>query len=108
MRPILVKSYGNIYPVPYECFLEVEEALLAWHIEDAVFYEKDMVRISFEGDYFPCDEVGEIFKKYHNKDTQGKLDCMDLEAWTLTRHSYQALEMYRVNTSTLDKALENV
>ncbi len=108
MRPILVKVYGSLYPVPYECFLETENILLAWHIEDAVFYENEMVRISFEGDYFPCDEVGELFRNYHNEKTEGKLDCIDLEAWTLTRHSYQSLAMYRVNTASLDKALENV
>ncbi len=108
MRPVIMKVYGNLYPVDKTCFEEVEQVLTAWNIEDSVFYEKDMVRISYEGEYFPCDEVSEILKSYHAETTEGKLDCMDLEEWTLARYSFKKNKEYKYNKATLDKALEGI
>ncbi len=109
MRPILVKVYGNLFPVPRECYSLCEAVLQAWNledIEDILFYEKDMVRFSFEGDFFPCDEIVEVLKSFDNSQTEGKLDCIDVEEWTLTRHFFKKDEEYRVNTASLNHALE--
>lgn len=106
MRPILEKAYGNLYPVTEECYNQAYTILSSWNIEDAVFLEKDMLRFSYEGDYFPCDEIAECLRSFHTKETQGKLDCMNIEDWTLTRHSYILGGDYHSNTATLNKALE--
>ncbi len=111
MRPILVKVYGNLYPVNEECFLQCEKVLSAWNIENidtALSFEKDMLQFSFEGDYFPCDEISEILIEIHNKSsqTQGKLDCINIEDWTLTRHFFNLATPHRVNTASLNNALE--
>ncbi len=106
MRPILVKAYGNLHPVERACFEEAEHILEAWGISDAVFYEGDMVRFSFEGDYFPCDEIAQLLKKFHTIHTEGKLDCMNLEDWLLTRHFFKENGEYHTNTATLNKALD--
>ena len=48
--------------------------------------DKDLLRISYEGVYFPLDEVLAILDQHLTPQSQGKLDYLDLEAWTLTRH----------------------
>ncbi len=109
MRPVLIKVYGNLYPVPQECHTLCGRVLQSWNLEDieeVLFYEGDMVRFSFEGDFFPCDEIAEILKSFDTVHTEGKLDCIDVEEWTLTRHFFKKNEAYRVNTASLNHALE--
>ncbi len=101
-----MKAYGNLYPIPENSLERAEQILQSWNIDEAVFYEKDMLRFSFEGDYFPCDEIAELLKEFHTNGVQGKLDCIDIEEWLLTRHSYKVDGTYHSNTATLDKALE--
>ncbi len=48
--------------------------------------ENDMLRICFEGIYFPVEETLECITKHLHTTSQGKLDIIDLEAWTLTPH----------------------
>ncbi len=111
MRPVLAKVYGNLYPVPQDCYKFCFEILQRWNMEELdeiVFYEKDMIRFSYEGDYFPCDEIVEVLKDFDNENTEGKLDCIDVEEWTLTRHFFNKNEEYRVNTASLNHALEKV
>ncbi len=106
MRPVLVKVYGNLSPVPEECYTQALAITQAWNLEDVVELNKDLLLFSYEGDYFPCDEIAELLKNYHNDETQGKLDCINMEEWTLTRHFFNLNEPHRVNTASLDYALE--
>ncbi len=109
MHTVLIKVYGNLYPVPEECYTQCEQVLQAWQIDnrdEILFYEKDMIRFSFEGVHFPCDEIVEILKDFHNSSTEGKLDCIDVEEWTLTRHFFTKNQAHRANTASLNHALE--
>ncbi|MBO6002394.1 MAG: hypothetical protein J6P53_02735, partial [Mailhella sp.] len=67
--------------------------------------KKDMLVISFEGDAFPDEEVIDALKPFMREETRGKLDVMDLEAWTLRRWTFSGREA-NVNTVTLNKALD--
>ena len=105
MRPVIVKAYGALSPATEQTFQAVRSVLKDWYIPEAVELKGDMVRISYEGDSFPEDEVVEALKPFLCDDSEGKLDILDLEAWTLHRYffDYGRLRDHRV---TLDKALE--
>ena len=47
-----------------------------------------MARVSFEGVYFPVDEVLAALARHLRPEHQGKLDVLDLENWRLTRHLF--------------------
>lgn len=91
-RDPLLKVYGHIYPVDNEDF-----AALAHACADAlpdtedipvIEMDGDMVRISFEGVYFPVDEVLAALNLLLRPGHQGKLDVLDMEGWRLTRHVF--------------------
>lgn len=90
-QPVLLKVYGNLFPVASDiladlapclaaCLPEPETAPAAW--------AGGLLTIAFEGIYFPLAEVLEIMAA--RKGAQGKLDLLDLEAWRLRRHSFAA------------------
>lgn len=89
---ILVKVYGAFHPAGNATFDAVaasgRDAM--GQEEDWLFLEGDMLRISFEGHYFPLDEALEALKAALPKEAEGRLDYLDLEAWTLTRHVLQS------------------
>lgn len=95
MRPILIKVYGNFYPA---------EKLIAHNLRqicardygsaegaESVSLEHDLLLISFEGIFFPIEDVTVELNKWLTEcarqgiKIKGKLDVLDLEKWTLTR-----------------------
>lgn len=91
MREPLVKAYGHVYPAD----AALEESLRAAlrdtlpDNDDVPLLERDgdMLRISFEGSYFPEDDVVAALRAAPGT-LQGKLDVLDLENWRLTRHAF--------------------
>lgn len=57
---------------------------------EIVVLEDTLLRISFEGIYFPVEEVLAYIRKNIEPDWTGKLDVLDLEAWTLDRHVFES------------------
>ena len=106
MRPVIVKAYGALDPAGKEALEAVSAILESWFIDDAAELEGSMLRISFEGDVFPDEEVVQALTPYLCESSWGKLDVMDLEAWTLRRWSFAGGELH-ANTTTLDKALDS-
>lgn len=91
--PVLLKVYGNFHPadVALEAALRAalaEDGLLQPAQPDIPVLERsgDMLRISFEGPYFPADDVLDAVRRHGGADLCGKLDIIDLENWRLTRH----------------------
>ncbi len=105
MRPVIVKAYASFYPATEEVLRSVVSVLSGWFIEDAAELKNDMLVISFEGDAFPDEEVIGALRPFMREETRGKLDVMDLEAWTLRRWIFAGREA-SVNTVTLNKALD--
>ena len=75
----------------YAAFLHADDRVLAavemagqsamGHEAPWLFLEDGVLRISWEGVYFPLEEIlGAL-----SSNTEGKLDYLDLEDWTLTR-----------------------
>ena len=91
-RYTLLKVYGQVYPVNNDFDAALEQACAdAMPDEDDVPVlerDGDMARISFEGTYFPLDEVLLALTTHIQPAHKGKLDVLDLEAWRLTRHIF--------------------
>lgn len=105
MRPVIVKAYGAFSPATEEVFLAVYAVLKDWYIPEAVELKGDMVRISYEGDSFPAEEVVDALRPFLCEKSEGKLDILDIEAWTLHRYFFDH-GLLRERKATLDKALE--
>ena len=69
-----------------DCLSALHKLCREWYLEESVFsLEDNILQISYEGDYFPYEEVAKILAKYVSQTSKGKLDYIDLEAWTLQR-----------------------
>lgn len=90
-QPVLLKVYGNLYPADAAAHAVLARACATCvpdGTDEVVTLEGDLVRISFEGLFFPVDEVLEALAATLKPEQKGKLDVLDLEAWTLTRHLF--------------------
>lgn len=105
---ILVKVYGAFYPAGTDCLAAVREAGrdAVGHEEPWLFGEDGMVRISFEGVYFPLDETLAALERTLPDNAEGRLDYLDLEAWTLTRHVLAPGRAIDVATRSLNHVLD--
>ncbi|MDD2967138.1 MAG: hypothetical protein PHN64_06625 [Desulfovibrionaceae bacterium] len=106
-----IKVYGHCYPAPaslYEALLALSgEAIGA---EDSnipvVEQEGDMVRLSFEGDYFPVEDMLQCLAAHLSPQCEGKVDVLDLDAWTLVRHSIVGAEVHSAPARSLNHVLD--
>ncbi len=89
MVPVQVKVYGAFSPAPAECDPRVGAAGAGavGQSEPWLFREGDQLRISFEGVWFPWEDVLEALGRCLGPEARGKLDVLDLDAWTLARHT---------------------
>lgn len=93
-RPLL-KVYGHIYPADEDLRAALAEAC-ADALPDGdsgvplLEFAGDMIRISFEGAYFPVEDVLRAVEPHLTPARKGKLDVLDMEAWRLTRHAFEA------------------
>ena len=71
--------------------------------EDIIALQGDTLLISYEGMAFPLEDVVVALE---GSVLTGKLDFLDLEAWTLTRHIWKDGHMMR-RTGDLNAALES-
>lgn len=92
MREPLFKVYGHVYPADavLENALETALADALPDNDDVPLLERDgdILRISFEGSYFPEEEIVHVLRAAHGS-LEGKLDVLDMENWRLTRHAFQ-------------------
>ena len=65
----------------------------------------DLLSIGYEGDAFPDDEIVDALKPFFCEKSWGKLDVIDLEAWTLHRYTFTGGQL-NDHIATLDKALD--
>lgn len=89
MKQIHIKIYGAFHPVP-ETVDAGLETLQAQIIGDEPWFYRtnDMVNISYEGIWFPVDDALDILRATLPPKATGKLDVLDMDGWTLTRHQW--------------------
>lgn len=106
MRPVIVKAYGALSPATQETYEAVCAVLESWFMDtETIELTGDMLTIGYEGDAFPDDEVVDALRPFFCERSWGKLDIIDLEAWTLHRYSFAGGQLSD-HTATLDKALD--
>lgn len=90
MEHILCKVYAAFSPVTTKELGEMEKAgeSAIGSGDPWLLAEGDLLRISFEGAYFPLEEILEVLKGVLSAEATGKLDYLDMENWTLTRYVY--------------------
>ena len=83
----LVKVYASFSPVGENCRDSVATVgrQAVGCDEPWLFMENGLLRIAWEGIWFPLDDVLAILAIHLSPDAEGKLDFLDMEAWTLTR-----------------------
>ena len=90
MERILVKVYAGLHPADTACADSVRRAGAA-AVQDSgevwLFHERDLLRISFEGMYFPEEEVLAALEACLPAQAQGRMDVLDLENWELRRYA---------------------
>lgn len=101
--PVAIKVYAAFYPVSGPCLgLDTLDGLYPSD-EEWLLYEDDMLRVSFEGLVFPHEEVLSLLKEWLPPEASGKMDVIDLEEWTLTRHVWEG-----GNFTTASRSLNQV
>ncbi len=89
---VLYKVYGAFFPVEEATYnalaLAGRDAISATD-DPWLFFEKDMVRFSFEGIHFPTDDICDELARVLPFSATGKLDVLDLDAWNLLRHQWK-------------------
>jgi len=108
MERILVKVYAGLHPADAACAEAVRQAGgAAFHNsgEAWLFHEGDVLRISFEGLYFPEDEVFAALESCLPPYAQGKMDVLDMEGWELRRYARED-GSFRLSCRGLNQVLE--
>ncbi len=100
-----LKVYGHIYPANSILERELSEALESAICDDIshdiplLEREKDMLRISFEGRYFPEEDVIDVLKRHLKHEHRGKLDILDMDDWRMRRYLFDGGELVRKEAS---------
>lgn len=110
-RFIPLKIYGYLWPTDATLSAELAPIVAAAMPqpvgkEDPILeLDGDLLRIAFEGTHFPHQETLEAISARLMPDSQGKLDILDLEAWTLTRHIFRGTE-HTAHSASLNDAMD--
>ncbi len=107
MIPVQIKVYGAFSPVGEDAATRVAAAGsgAVGQPEPWLFREGDLLRISFEGIWFPWEDVWDALRETLAPAARGKLDVLDLDAWTLTRHTLDEQGVH-VSTRPLNHVLD--
>ena len=108
MTRTLVKVYAAFAPASADVLAAVENAgreAMGHEGTPWAFLEGNMLRISWEGLYFPLEDVLCALSATLARDAEGKLDYLDLEAWTLTRCTPQ-VGGFHSSTRSLNQILD--
>ena len=84
----------------------VNAVLDSWYVEGAAELAGDLLRISHEGEYFPAEDVVNVLTPFLRQESRGRLDEIDLEAWTLRRWFFDYGRVM-LRKASLDQALES-
>lgn len=85
-QPILLKVYGGLRPVSAALHAAISEiAFAAMPSEASILLDGEWLEISFEGIYFPVDELIMAIETAEITNLNGKIDVLDIENWQLRR-----------------------
>lgn len=93
MREEPCKTYGHLFPADLHAVEAVNAVCRDWNMPECTELDGDIFRISFEGVFFPLDDVLEALKPLLLPGSAGKIDLIDMEAWTLTRAAFSGTQV---------------
>ena len=93
MRQEPCKTHGHLFPADGRVLDAVNAVLTDWNIPECTELEGDIFRISFEGVFFPLDDVLDALRPLLCAESSGKIDLIDMENWTLTRAAFSGAEI---------------
>lgn len=105
MNPVIVKAYGWLKPANEDCAKALEHVLESWYISNAIETDGPLLRIAHEGVHFPAEDIMLAMVPFLGTQSEGKLDVLNLEDWTLTRYTWPG-GIWQRRESSLDRALE--
>jgi len=108
MKRVLVKVYADLHPAEAACADFVRQAASAAIHDNGeawLFHERNLLRISFEGLYFPENEVIAALAACLPAHAQGKMDVLDLEGWELRRYARED-GTFRLSSRGLNEVLD--
>ena len=79
MREEPCKTYGHLFPADQHIADAVGAVLSDWNIPECTELEGDIFRISFEGVFFPLDDVLDALRPLLCAESSGKIDLIDME-----------------------------
>ncbi len=90
MQKPSLKVYGYVEPASGVMYETLQKVLASAFVPpEALSFSPPSLFFSYEGEYFPLEEVLTCMAPLLDGAAQGKLDYIDMEAWTLTRHFFQ-------------------
>ena len=108
MERILVKVYAGLYPADAACADAVRQAggtVVHDSGDPWLFHQRDLLRISFEGLYFPEQAVLAALEACLPAHAQGKVDVLDVEGWELRRYA-RVDGTFRLSRRPLNQVLD--
>ncbi|GFM31966.1 hypothetical protein LN040_06665 [Desulfovibrio subterraneus] len=84
MEHIIIKVYGSVTPAGEDMLHAVQQVA-----EESVSLEGNMLLVSHEGVYFMIEDFIEALKPHLGKGSEGRIDYIDMDEWTLTRYRIQ-------------------
>lgn len=90
-QPVLMKVYGNLTPAGSGLARVINDLCSQCcpvPEEPVCNLAGDLLTISWEGIYFPVEDVAEVMTEQLRREQMGKLDLLDLENWRLTRYQF--------------------
>lgn len=106
-QPLLLKTYGNLAPASaalagkLEC---IASAGIPVQENPIISLHASLLTISFEGIWFPWEEILDCILAQLDPLQEGRLDIIDIEHWRLTRHIF-ANGLMTVNSAPLNNIL---
>lgn len=90
MRNRIVKVYGHLRPCLPEWLGPMQGSLgiLGEEADGVLHISGELLNISYEGVYFPIEDFLQALAPLLDSASQGKVDYMDMDAWRLTRYSF--------------------
>ncbi len=110
-QPILLKVYAAFAPATQEDFQKLSKAcsscIAAEDDHDPfVTFLNGMLRISFEGIYFPLDDVEPVIQDLAKNKAAGKMDVLDMENWRMTRYQAKGDGRLEIRSAPLNSVMD--
>lgn len=106
-QPVLVKVYGNAAPVDAAVLPALERAVAVLGADggDVFSLGGGALALSFEGAFFPLEDVLAALEPGLSGESSGRIDYLDLDEWTMTRCFIEGAEI-RVQKRGLNDVLD--